>query len=98
MLFWDRYRRTSLETLADDEEKRPQLEVLPDQRNSEWEKLSYLLESDDETVPELLHYFTFLYGLYPINFMSYIRKPQRYLRHAKFPGADELDVDRKSVV
>lgn len=60
--------------------------------NSQWEKLSYSPVSDAETVPELLHYFTFLYGLYPINFMSYIRKPSRYLRHANLPDAEEIDV------
>ena len=90
MLFWDRERRATTESTAtgeDDEKAEP-----PPEDNNAWSKLSYLLESDDETVPELLHYFTFLYGLYPINFMSYIRKPQKYLRHANFPGADDLDV------
>jgi solute carrier family 25 protein 16 len=90
LLFWDRERRV--------------VEPQRDQNNDEkserstnigkpWEKLPYLLESEDENVPELLHYFTFLYGLYPINFMSYIRKPQRYLRHAKFSGADDLEIE-----
>jgi solute carrier family 25 protein 16 len=63
----------------------------------QWEKLSYSPESDGETVPELLHYFTFLYGLYPINFMSYIRKPSRYLRHAKLPDAEDIDVQPSEI-
>ncbi|KAH8585545.1 Hamartin protein-domain-containing protein [Bisporella sp. PMI_857] len=94
MLFWDRERRaasgTSLETKGNEQDENT------DTTSSEadtWDKLSYLLESDDDAVPELLHYFTFLYGLYPLNFMSYIRKPQKYLRHANFPGADDLDVE-----
>ena len=96
MLFWDRERRSSVQTgvVDDGDEKVEQSEEpppSPENKNS-WLKLSHLLESDDDTVPELLHYFTFLYGLYPINFMSYIRKPQKYLRHANFPGADDLDV------
>jgi hypothetical protein len=93
MLFWDRERRANTETamIDEDDEKSEKDDRTPEDKNA-WAKLSYLLESDDETVPELLHYFTFLYGLYPINFMSYIRKPQKYLRHANFPGADDLDV------
>lgn len=91
MLFWDRERRASDDSAVDKDneinEKSP-----PPSDDESWVKLPYLLESEDETVPELLHYFTFLYGLYPINFMSYIRKPQRYLRHANFPGADDLDI------
>jgi solute carrier family 25 protein 16 len=87
LLFWDRERKK-------DQDKA--MKVDPEQDGATtptWDKLSYLLENDDETVPELLHYFTFLYGLYPINFMSYVRKPQRYLRHANFPGADDLEVE-----
>lgn len=91
MLFWDRERRATTESAVTDEDDEKGETSSPEDKNS-WSKLSYLLESDDETVPELLHYFTFLYGLYPINFMSYIRKPQKYLRHANFPGADDLDV------
>ncbi|TAQ88789.1 hypothetical protein B7494_g2885 [Chlorociboria aeruginascens] len=96
MLFWDRERREPTRPVTSDDsddgnEKKPHV---PDHK---WDKLPYILESDDETVPELLHYFTFLYGLYPINFMSYIRKPQRYLRHANFPGADDLDIQPSEV-
>ncbi|KAL5330382.1 hypothetical protein ACEPPN_003909 [Leptodophora sp. 'Broadleaf-Isolate-01'] len=89
MLFWDKERKVAevVPQPTDDDEEPPA------QEDGKWAKLSYLLESEDETVPELLHYFTFLYGLYPINFMSYIRKPQRYLRHANFPGADDLEIE-----
>jgi len=93
MLFWDRERRAASESSEKvDEEKREETQPVSEEDKS-WTKLPYLLESDDDTVPELLHYFTFLYGLYPINFMSYIRKPQKYLRHSNFPGADDLDVE-----
>jgi solute carrier family 25 protein 16 len=90
MLFWDRERKAvEPEPHAEDDEKNEK-DIHEDKS---WDKLPYLLESEDEQVPELLHYFTFLYGLYPINFMSYIRKPQRYLRHANFPGANDLDIE-----
>ena len=96
ILFWDRERALRiLSPEAQTDHGDPEKHVA--QANGtkddlEWEKLSYSFESDNETVPELLHYFTFLYGLYPINFMSYIRKPQRYLRHANFHGRDDVEV------
>jgi solute carrier family 25 protein 16 len=100
MLFWDRERKiVDGESLkqepedsdsSSDDEKSPPCE-------GEWAKLSYLLESDDETVPELLHYYTFLYGLYPINFMSYIRKPQKYLRSVNYPGADDIEIEASEI-
>ena len=48
----------------------------------------------EANTPELLTYFTYLYGLYPLNFMSYIRKPRRYLKDLDFPGADAFDLDQ----
>lgn len=96
MLFWDKERRLvepPAQKGGDNEDDKDSEKEASRPEKGKWEKLAQLLESDDEIVPELLHYFTFLYGLYPINFMSYIRKPQRYLRHAKFPGADDLDID-----
>jgi solute carrier family 25 protein 16 len=98
MLFWDRERRAiERQEPVEDENMDEKSTETPVENATGWVKLSYLLESDDETVPELLHYFTFLYGLYPLNFMSYIRKPQRYLRHANFSGADDLDVENTEI-
>lgn len=57
-----------------------------------WQKMSYLPEHEERAIPQLLNYFTILYGLYPINFMDYIRKPQRYLRHADAPDTDDIEV------
>ena len=39
-------------------------------------------------------YFTYLYGLYPLNFVSYIRKPRRYLKNVDFPSSDAFDLDQ----
>ncbi|KAF2719136.1 hypothetical protein K431DRAFT_229249 [Polychaeton citri CBS 116435] len=47
--------------------------------------------------PELLTYFTYLYGLYPLNLMSYVRKPRRYLKNVNFPGADDFDLDQSVI-
>lgn len=99
MLFWERERALSPRLRLDTTERNddPDASEMKKEEKSPWEKLSYSFESDDETLPELIHYFTFLYGLYPINLMSYIRKPSRYLRHAKFPGADDIDVEPSEI-
>jgi solute carrier family 25 protein 16 len=98
MLFWDRERILSPSLRRDSMEKDNTDDSEPQiGEKSAWEKLSYSFESDDETLPELSNYFTFLYGLYPINFMSYIRKPSRYLRHANFPGADDIEVEPSEI-
>ncbi|OBT59163.1 hypothetical protein VE04_00893 [Pseudogymnoascus sp. 24MN13] len=99
MLFWERERALSPRLRLDSTEQNdnPESSEKGQEEKVPWEKLSYSFQSDDETLPELLHYFTFLYGLYPINFMSYIRKPSRYLRHANFPGADDIDVEPNEI-
>lgn len=62
--------------------------------DANWE----IARPDDDVIeastPELLTYFTYLYGLYPLNFMSYIRKPRRYLKDIEFPDADAFDLDQ----
>lgn len=59
-----------------------------------WEVLRPDVDVVETTVPELLRYFTYLYGLYPLNFMSYIRKPRKFLKNLDFPGADDFDLDQ----
>jgi hypothetical protein len=59
-----------------------------------WEKLEPSLEYQDSPPPSVLHYFTFLYGLFPLNFMSFLRKPRKYLKSQRFPGADDFDLDQ----
>ncbi|KAI0409096.1 hypothetical protein F4802DRAFT_593942 [Xylaria palmicola] len=58
----------------------------------DWETCPFSSVTDDTIVSQLLNYFTILYGLYPINFMDYIRKPQRYLRHAEASDEDVIEV------
>ena len=64
---------------------------------SSWDKLEHALDDAESAAPELLHYFTFLYGLYPLNFMSYIRKARKYLKSIEFPGADDFDLDQNLI-
>ncbi|KAL2158994.1 hypothetical protein VTH06DRAFT_3025 [Thermothelomyces fergusii] len=50
---------------------------------------------DGHSISYLPEYFTLLYGLYPINFLDYIRKPQRYLRHAN--NVEDIDVQAMEI-
>ncbi|KXT16537.1 hypothetical protein AC579_1336 [Pseudocercospora musae] len=65
--------------------------------DSTWEKCRPREGTAEASTPELKTYYTCLYGLYPLNFMSYIRKPRRYLKSTDFPGADDFDLDQAVV-
>lgn len=62
-------------------------------RNPEWQVLTYVPLQSEVPDPDLLTLFTYLYGLYPLNFMGYIRGPRRYLQTAQDPGAEEYYLD-----
>ncbi|KAF2121563.1 Hamartin protein-domain-containing protein [Lophiotrema nucula] len=58
-----------------------------------WEKFHQSIDYPDAAPPALLHYFTFLYGLFPLNFMSFIRKPRKALKSLDFAAADDFEID-----
>jgi hypothetical protein len=55
-----------------------------------WEVVERSFDSLEVMTPKANYLFTFLYGLFPLNFMNFIRKPRRYLKMKSFAGADEL--------
>jgi hypothetical protein len=59
-----------------------------------WESVQQSMEYPDSSPPTLMHYFTFLYGLFPLNFMHFVRKPRRFLKTLNFPGARDFDLDQ----
>ena len=62
-----------------------------------WEKVRPKQDAIEASTPEILTYFTYLYGLYPLCFTSYIRKPRKYLKAIEFPGADDFDLDQSII-
>lgn len=86
LLFWERELSTQQLAVDTNEERRLSAQA------PAWERCTYSAGFDDTTIHHLMCYFTIIYGLYPINFMDYIRKPQRYLRHAEAPGSDDIEV------
>lgn len=59
-----------------------------------WEQVQPTMDYPESSPPTLMHYFTFLYGLFPLNFMSFVRKPRKYLKSLNFPGARDFDLDQ----
>ncbi|KAK4134273.1 hypothetical protein BT67DRAFT_313965 [Trichocladium antarcticum] len=60
-----------------------------------WDKVLLDPDYDGHSLSHLPEYFTVLYGLYPINFLDYIRKPHRYLRHAN--NVEDIDVQAMEI-
>ncbi|KIH90098.1 hypothetical protein SPBR_00108 [Sporothrix brasiliensis 5110] len=91
ILFWDREQPVAddLGTMASPSEQSSSSQV--------WEKCTFTPEIDRLAIPHLLGYFNILYGLYPLNFMDYIRKPQRYLRHANARDTDDVEVQPSEI-
>ncbi|KAF1955993.1 hypothetical protein CC80DRAFT_83404 [Byssothecium circinans] len=94
ILCWDKFipeEDNGQEVASEDED-----ESAEDEEDSEpvWEKLEQSSDYTDASPPTLLHYYTFLYGLFPLNFMSFIRKPRKFLKSLNFPGADDFDLDQ----
>lgn len=98
VLCWDRLGSTedSNSTDDNDQDEDSQAEIDDEEGDSEqaWEPVQQSLEYPDSSPPTLLHYFTFLYGLFPLNFMSFVRKPRKYLKSLNFPGARDFDLDQ----
>ncbi|KAI5276455.1 hypothetical protein E4T47_00719 [Aureobasidium subglaciale] len=101
-LCWEKFSASSTKAQRDlvtddrvrrDSDSDPDLDY-DDATDPTWQVLRALPDMPESSAPELLHYFTYLYGLYPLNFMSYVRKPRKYLKNIEFPGADEFDLDQ----
>lgn len=105
LLCWERFSPLSSEeekkNLTDDRIANESDEEGNDPGNVGLDSSWSILQSDEGVIeaatPELLNYFTYLYGLFPLNFMSYIRKARRYLKDRDFPGADGFDLDSEVI-
>lgn len=68
-----------------------------DEPPSDWEKCTFSADTDNTSIPNLLGYFTILYGLFPLNLLDYVRKPQRYLRHADDPHVETIEIQPSEI-
>lgn len=60
--------------------------------DAEWEPLDRLFNTVEGIMPKANYLFTFNYGLFPLNFMNFIRKPRRFLKMKSYPHADDLNL------
>lgn len=65
--------------------------------NGVWQKLDSSFETASSTTPDVSDYFTFLYGLYPINLMTFIREPYKFLERADYNDIDQLDIEEETI-
>lgn len=96
VLCWDQYYR-KIGEMADPAEAQE-----PNQQSENgssvlgidesWEQLQCSVDTVDAIAPQANYLFTFLYGLFPLNFMNFVRKPRRYLKMKSYPRADDLDL------
>jgi hypothetical protein len=99
VLCWDRLggaEESKSNADADDDDEDSQEESDEEEGESEqaWEPVQQSMDYPDSSPPTLMHYFTFLYGLFPLNFMSFVRKPRKFLKSLNFPGARDFDLDQ----
>ncbi|KAJ4368164.1 hypothetical protein N0V83_006520 [Neocucurbitaria cava] len=99
ILCWDKLggpedsKSTASDGNADSDDSEEE-DVGEDESEQAWEQLQQSMDYPDSSPPALMHYYTFLYGLFPLNFMSFIRKPRKYLKSLNFPGARDFDLDQ----
>lgn len=91
LLFWHRQLPDSTDFSSEQPKPKPLIDP------AGWDACAYSPDLDGNSVSSLRRYFTTLYGLYPINFMDYIRKPYRYLRHANDPSVDVIEVQPSEI-
>ncbi|KAB8342911.1 hypothetical protein FH972_022508 [Carpinus fangiana] len=94
LLCWERVRRTPREEGDVTSIGSSRQDSTDNEADPSWVKLETLMTTLGPIAPNLNFYFTFLYGMYPLNFLSYIRKPRKYLKSIDFPRAEEFDFDQ----
>ncbi|CAN9243085.1 unnamed protein product [Alternaria alternata] len=99
ILCWDKLgnndgKAGEMDMHDDDDDSEEEDEENHDSSEQAWEQVQPSMDYPASPPPTLMHYFTFLYGLFPLNFMSFVRKPRRYLKSLNFPGARDFDLDQ----
>ncbi|KAF3901523.1 hypothetical protein ABW20_dc0110226 [Dactylellina cionopaga] len=59
----------------------------------EWQKCECSFPTATSTPPDVGELFTFLYGMYPLNFMGFLKEPYKFLDEEHVKGFDDIDFD-----
>jgi hypothetical protein len=98
VLCWDKLGNSedpdAMNTKTEDQDDEENSDAEDGEAEQAWESVQQSMEYPDSSPPTLMHYFTFLYGLFPLNFMHFVRKPRRFLKTLNFPGARDFDLDQ----
>lgn len=99
ILCWDQYSIESTEPVLSEDSSLDEKHSDDDMAaaralevDADWEPLNRLFNTVEAIQPKANYLFTFLYGLFPLNFMNFIRKPRRYLKMKSYPHADDLNL------
>ncbi|KAK6531196.1 hypothetical protein TWF281_008021 [Arthrobotrys megalospora] len=60
---------------------------------NEWQICETSFPTATSTPPDVSEFFTFLYGMYPINFMSFIKEPYKTLDRERIKGFEDIEFD-----
>lgn len=102
VLCWDKFGVVRLDVASPNTYTRTNSPLSPDKPEEPssspvWQKLDSSFETAMSTTPDVSDYFTFLYGLYPINFLSFIRAPYRFLENVNYKGIDQLEMEEDTI-
>jgi Hamartin protein len=100
ILCWDQYTKRSDrpnlgEQSESDQGSDPEAKLTLDPDPS-WDPIESS-EAEQFLAPKANYLFTFLYGLFPLNFMTFIRKPRRYLKMKGHAKSDQLDLHQNLI-
>jgi Hamartin protein len=93
---WDQYsrdgsdRQARSETSESEQGSEPELSHVL-HFDPTWDSIDCGIDGVQSVTPKANYLFTFLYGLFPLNFMNFVRKPRRYLKMKSYPNAGDLD-------
>ena len=65
--------------------------------DANWNQLHPSPDDVELAAPAADFLFTFLYGLFPLNFMGFVRKPRKYLVAIDYPNAAVLDLNQSVI-
>ncbi|EWC45366.1 hypothetical protein DRE_00765 [Drechslerella stenobrocha 248] len=91
LLCWDHYGVPSEkhESYLEDSTARSTLSLGID----DWQKCESSFPTAASSAPDVTELFTFLYGMYPLNFMGFLKEPYKYLDREDVKGFEDVEFD-----
>ncbi|KAF3935683.1 Hamartin [Dactylella cylindrospora] len=62
-------------------------------KSNEWQKCESSFPTATSTPPDVSEFFTFLYGMYPLNLMGFLKEPYRVLDREQIRGFEDVEFD-----